>query len=67
MLFELTNQPRKCRSDAIIVGILSEKAPIQLSAKLFILQVYGVLARHTALCFFYISVTVFHDSSRCVW
>src|SRR5216684_2247004 len=45
-LKELTNQPRKCRSDKIMAKNFSGKDRIKPCAKSFISQVYDLLARH---------------------
>src|SRR5437016_14629505 len=45
-LKELTNQPRKSRSDKIMAKNFSGKDRIELCAKSLISQVYGLLARH---------------------
>ena len=42
----LTTQLRRCPSDTIMARISSEQVQIQLLAKLLILRVYDVLARH---------------------
>src|SRR5260370_864881 len=44
-LKELTNQPRKCRSDKIMAKNFSGKDRIELCAKSLISQVYDLLAR----------------------
>src|SRR5271167_5131090 len=49
-LKELTNQPRKCRSDTIMARIFGGKDRIKLCAKSLISQVYDLLARHRG-CF----------------
>ena len=46
-LKELTNQPRKCRSDKIMAKNFSGKDRIELCAKSLISLVYDLLARHT--------------------
>ena len=45
-LKELTNQPRKCRSDKIMAKNFSGKDRIELCAKSLISLVYDLLARH---------------------
>src|SRR6267154_1356208 len=45
-LKELTNQPRKCRSDKIMAKNFSGKDRIELRAKSLISLVYDLLARH---------------------
>ncbi len=47
-LKELTNQPRKCRSDKIMAKNSSGKDRIELCAKSLILQMYDLLARHNS-------------------
>src|SRR5258707_280536 len=47
-LKELTNQPRKCRSDKIMAKNFSGKDRIELCAKSLISLVYDPLARHKA-------------------
>ena len=49
-LKELSNQPRKCRSDTIMARIFGGKDRIKLCAKSLISQVYDLLARHRG-CF----------------
>src|SRR6266403_35003 len=48
-LSELTNQPRKCRSDTIMAKNFSGKDRIELCAKSLISLVYDLLARHTII------------------